>query len=228
MSPKVTVAIPARNAQDTLEVSVKSVLCQDYENIEVVIAVNGSSDRTLEISKNLSKLDKRISVIESSPGIVPALNACLKVSTGKYIARQDADDEWLPGKLNNQISRLEREKIDVLGTQMTIRSQSGDTTTRYPLTHEGCLEWLSRGHNPIGHPSVVFRSSLLEKVGGYWELFPLAEDLDLWMRCLPHVRFSNLEEVGNIYNFRPNPNYNPAITRAIVSHYSNLYSPQRA
>lgn len=228
MNPRVTVAIPARNCEKTLFRSVKSVQDQNYDNLEIIIAVNGSVDGTWDAAKSLASSDSRIKVVESLPGIVPALNACIKGATGKYIARQDADDEWLPEKLKKQISLIERENIDILGTQMIVRSQTGDSKTNYPISHEGCLEWLSRGHNPIGHPSVIFRSSLLEKVGGYWEFFPFAEDLDLWMRCLPHARFSNMEITGNIYNFIPNPGYNPAVTQAIIYHYSNLYSRQRA
>jgi glycosyltransferase involved in cell wall biosynthesis len=221
VNPLVSVVIPARNSEKTLANSLQSVFNQSYENTEVIVVVNGSSDSTLEVAKSFG--DRRLRVIESSPGIVPALNAGLRLARGKYIARQDADDEWLQEKLKKQVEFLEREEVDVLGTQMFVREGKKETITSYPLLHQECTEWLFRGHNPIGHPSVVFRSRLLEKVGGYWELFPFAEDLDLWMRMLPHSRLSNLNEPLMIYNHTKNVNYNHETPLLVSRFYSQIY-----
>lgn len=221
VSPLVSVVIPARNSELTLRRSVNSVLEQEYSNIEVIIAVNGSTDDTLGVAKSFN--DSRVRVIESQPGIVPALNSCLKISRGKYIARQDADDEWLPGKIIRQIEVLESDRIDVLGTQMIVREKNLETATDYPQLHEDCIRWLFDARNPIGHPSVVFRSAILEKVGGYWEAFPFAEDMDLWMRMIPHVRFGNLSEKLNVYNHVRNPMYDVRVPRAVAQHYHSLY-----
>lgn len=221
MRPLVSVVIPARNSAETLGKAVDSVLQQDYREIEVTIVVNGSVDSTLEVARSLS--DERVKVIESQAGIVPALNAGLKASRGKYIARQDADDEWLPGKLTRQVGILESNELDVCGTQMVVKERDAQTLTDYPLAHEDCCHWLFQGCNPIGHPSVVFRSSLVEKVGGYWEFFPFAEDLDLWMRLLPHAKFGNLKEALVTYNHTHNESYDPRVPNAVAHHYSRLY-----
>lgn len=226
MTPKVSVILPARNAERTLRLAVESVLKQDYNNIEVIISVNGSHDGTLEVANSIK--DDRVIVIETQPGIVPALNSALKISKGKYIARQDADDIWLENKLKQQIKILEDGYIDVLGTQMIVNSTDEQMKlTNYPIEHEDCVDWLINGKNPIGHPTVVFRQSLLEKVGGYWEAFPLAEDLDLWMRMLIHAKFSNTNFPGIIYNHVPNENYNPQVVIAIMNHYRNLFGIKR-
>jgi len=217
----VSVVIPARNSEKTLSQAVNSVLEQSYTNIEVIIAVNASSDNTLEVAKSFN--DSRVRVIETQPGIVSALNSCLKISRGKYIARQDADDEWLPEKLVRQIEVLENTNIDILGSQMIVNENNNRTITKYPLTHNECINWLFTGRNPIGHPSVIFRSSILEKVGGYWEIFPFAEDMDLWMRLLPYARLANLNEPLNIYNHVHNVNYNPMVPVILSRFYSNLY-----
>ena len=224
MKPLVSVAIPARNSALTIRRAVDSVLSQDYGNFEVIIAVNGSTDSTLETARSIT--DDRIRVIESQVGIVPALNACLKASRGEYIARQDADDEWLPGKLSKQIQFLESTEVDILGTQMIVREGGSETATRYPSNHDDCVRWLFDSRNPIGHPSVVFRSSLLGKVGGYWDAFPFAEDMDMWMRMLPYSKLSNLEDELVVYHHAPNPNYDPRVPRLVAQHYSRLYSIQ--
>lgn len=222
LKPLVSVLIPAKNSAKTLIRAVNSVIDQSYKNIEVIISVNGSSDNTLEVAQSIE--DKRVSVIESQEGIVPALNSCLKASKGKYIARQDADDEWLPEKLSKQIEILESSNINVLGTQMIVREETGEETiTRYPVEHSECCNWLINGRNPIGHPSVVFCSSLMEKVGGYWELFPFAEDMDLWMRSIPHANFKNIDIPLNIYNHVHNPKYNPSIPLFVRDFYSQIY-----
>lgn len=222
MNPKVSVVIPARNSAKTLQAAVKSVCNQGFNDLEIIIAVNGSSDNTLEIASNIK--DDRIHVIETQPGIVPALNAALKVSKGKYIARQDADDTWLEGKLRQQIEVLENNNIDILGTQMIIRRENEhDSLTSYPINHNDIVNWLFNAKNPIGHPSVVFRQSLLEKVGGYWEAFPLAEDFDLWMRMLVHAKFSNTSTPGIIYNHVPNNDYDSKVVISAASHYRSLY-----
>jgi len=222
LTPKVSVVIPARNSSKTLQAAVKSVCNQDFNDLEIIIAVNGSSDDTLAIASNIK--DDRIHVIETQPGIVPALNAALKVSKGKYIARQDADDIWLEGKLKHQIEVLENNSIDILGTQMIVRRENEqDVLTRYPTNHNDIINWLFNAKNPIGHPTVVFRQSLLEKVGGYWEAFPLAEDFDLWMRLLIHAKFSNTSTPGIIYNHVPNNDYDPNVVITATNHYRNVY-----
>jgi glycosyltransferase involved in cell wall biosynthesis len=221
MNPLVSVVIPARNSETTLSKSLKSVLEQSYENIEILVVVNGSYDNTFKVANSTN--DKRVKVVESSPGIVPALNTGLKLSKGKYIARQDADDEWMPGKLQKQVDFLENNNVDVLGTQMHVKSVNAEHFTNYPLLDHECRNWLFDAHNPIGHPSVVFKSSLVEKVGGYWEIFPLAEDFDLGMRMFVHAKFANLSEIFVTYNHVPNPNYNPLVPNLVSNFYKQIY-----
>lgn len=218
----VSIILPARNAEATIENSIKSVLIQNYEDFELLIVVNDSKDKTLEIANSYD--DKRIRVLESSAGIVPALNVGLQNSKGKYIARQDADDVWYQDKLKLQVERLDVGDVDILGTQMCIKENGkNDAYTSYPELHNDCVLWLINGKNPIGHPTVMMKKTIFDKVGGYWEFFPFAEDLDLWTRSIPHFKFSNLNFIGIQYNFVPNPKYNPNVTKILSNYYSSLY-----
>jgi glycosyltransferase involved in cell wall biosynthesis len=219
---KVSVILPARNSSLTIEESIVSVLEQDYSDFEILVVINGTTDDTFEVVNSIK--DDRIKIFESQPGIVPALNVGLKNAQGEYIARQDSDDIWFRDKLKNQIEKLKKTDIHILGTQMLIREhEKDDVFTNYPLTHEECVTWLCNSRNPIGHPTVVMKKNIFDKVGGYWEFFPLAEDLDLWMRCLPHVKFANLDTVGIQYNLVPNVNYNPNVPRILTKHYLSVY-----
>src|ERR1700736_4120167 len=98
VKPKVSVIIPVRNGADTIARAIDSALAQDYEgSFEVVVANDGSTDRTAEI---LSGYGDRIKVATLEPsGVSAARNAAVNVARGEYIAFLDADDDWLPGKL---------------------------------------------------------------------------------------------------------------------------------
>jgi glycosyltransferase involved in cell wall biosynthesis len=223
MMPKVSVILPARNAEKTVYDACKSVLTQDFEDLELIVIVNGSSDKTEEVVKSIN--DKRIIITNSAPGIVPALNTGLRIAKGEIIARQDADDLWYEGKLSRQVSAFDENYADVVGTQMKIVQKNfSDTTTSYPLKHQEILQWFGQFKNPIGHPSVAFRRNIIDRVAGYWDYFPLAEDFDLWMRMLPFVRFANLDFVGVQYNFTPNQNYSHETPAMLIRHYAALYN----
>lgn len=226
LKPRVSVVIPSRLSQETILESCNSVLSQDFKDIEVIVVINGPLDKTPDLVLSLE--DPRIRIEESEEGIVPALNRGLSLARGEIIARQDADDVWLPGKLSNQVSAFDSGLGNVIGTQMKI-VQSGhpDSVTSYPKNHEEIIEWFSRFNNPIGHPSVAYKRSILDRVGGYWDFFPLAEDFDLWMRMLPFANFANIDFVGVQYNFRPNPKYSHEVPKILISHYANLYNSYR-
>jgi len=115
----VSVIIPIRNAEATLSRSISSVLNQTYQDFEILCVVNDSTDGSEEIVRNYANSDSRIRILNSSPGIVPALNAGLRLSSFDLVARQDADDFWYPEKLQMQINFLEKNPdIDILGVQI--------------------------------------------------------------------------------------------------------------
>jgi glycosyltransferase involved in cell wall biosynthesis len=220
-TPLVSVVLPARNAETTIAESIKSVLNQDFTDIELLVILNGCTDDTLGVVSSVK--DERLRVLESEPGIVKALNTGLYESRGKYIARQDADDIWLPGKLALQINLLENDNVDVVGTQMSVISSSGLNVTSYPLQNSSIKSAILAGHNPIGHPSVTYRKSVVKSVGGYWDFFPLAEDLDMWARLIPLAKFANIDVPLVKYNHVPNPKYNPGVPKILGMHYTQLY-----
>jgi glycosyltransferase involved in cell wall biosynthesis len=219
--PKVSVILPARNAESTIASSIQSVLEQDFRDIELLVVVNGCTDDTAVVASSIN--DKRLKILSSEPGIVNALNTGIYESRGNYIARQDADDTWLPGKLSRQVSMLENENVDVVGTQMNVISSGGINVTNYPLQNLSIKSSILIGNNPIGHPSVVYKKSVVKRVGGYWDLFPLAEDLDMWARLIPFATFANIDIPLVNYSHVPNPKYNPSVPKILGLHYTQLY-----
>jgi glycosyltransferase involved in cell wall biosynthesis len=223
----ISVIIPIKNAEATIENSLISVLTQECkETIEVLCILNGCTDSTESKVKKFANIDSRIRILYSEPGIVPALNMGLRYANGNLIARQDADDIWHPDKLSDQLDFLEKNpEIDILGTQLNVVDENGSfiEKTNYPLNHNDICNSLLHSNNAIGHPSVIFRKKILDKCAGYLDLFPMAEDMDLWIRAMAWYKFANLEKAHVIYKHVPNVNYNPQVPKILASWYKMIY-----
>jgi hypothetical protein len=237
MNFNVGIVIPIYNALPTLERSLNSITNQKnvQENIKITIfcvlnaMMNDEKDKHVEIinkvwqnmlvdpnyrNKNV-KMDFQI-LCENEKGIVPALNAGLdeaKRIKCDYIFRQDADDEWHPEKLQKQLSFLQTNpEIDILGTGIAFTNSVTYEITGnllYPEGDQDIKNFMLNGQNAVAHPSVAFRTKILKWVGGYDDSYPFAEDLSLWLRCIKHCKFHNLQEILVNYTQKPNPNYNP-------------------
>lgn len=119
--PKVSVVMPAYNAEKYIGESIKSILNQTFIDFEFIIINDGSRDRTKEII--LSYSNDRIVYLENeiNSGIVVTLNKGLEYATGEYIARMDADDIAVAERLEKQIEFMEENKdVGVLGTGICI------------------------------------------------------------------------------------------------------------
>lgn len=110
MTANVSVIVPVYNQRPFIRETVESVLTQDYENFELLLSDDGSTDGTSEILADYAARDSRVKVVSSSAntGIAGAFNRALEARTGEYIAWLGGDDVMLPGKLSRQISVLER------------------------------------------------------------------------------------------------------------------------
>ena len=99
----VTVVVPSYNSEKYIEDSLRSVLKQTYDNFEIIVIDDCSTDNTVEIIKSLK--DNRIKLIVNTSNIGAALsrNKAIKNASGKYIAFLDSDDIWLPEKLEKQL-----------------------------------------------------------------------------------------------------------------------------
>ena len=101
----ISVIIPAFNAEKTIEESVNSVLAQDYEDLELIVVDDGSTDRTMEILTGLSEQDPRIRIIENdtNTGALKTRLKGVRAAFGKWIAFLDSDDLWQKDKLSKQV-----------------------------------------------------------------------------------------------------------------------------
>lgn len=108
--PLVSVIIPAYNAQTTICATLASVQAQTYDNLEIIVVDDGSSDATFDKTVAVQASDHRIRVVRQvNAGVAAARNRAMDEAKGEWIAPLDADDLWHPEKLARQLSRLARD-----------------------------------------------------------------------------------------------------------------------
>jgi glycosyltransferase involved in cell wall biosynthesis len=193
---KVSVAMPAYNAERYLGEAIESILGQTFTDFEFLIVDDGSTDRTLAILRDYEKRDSRIRVISRpNTGIVGALNDMLAVAQGELIARMDADDIALPERFDRQVKYMDEHPDCVLvGSRVLLIDPDGDPlkVMETPLDHESLVDgFLNFGGQLIHHPATMMRRQTVIDLGGYRPELRGVEDLDLFLR---------LSEVGQIVN----------------------------
>ncbi len=119
---EISVILPVKNQQDFIEKAIDSVYSQTYDDFELIVIDDGSTDETSYILERLkTKYGFKLLTHKKNLGIVKALNNGLAEAKGKYIARMDGDDIMLPERLEKQIEFLKNNpELDLIGTQVEI------------------------------------------------------------------------------------------------------------
>ena len=190
-----SVIIPVFNGERTIRGAIDSALAQDFEGSEVVVVDDGSTDSTPRILEGYGDRIKLLT--QPNRGVCAARNVCVAASSGKYLAFLDADDEFLPGKLERSYRELEQNPgaALVFSDLMTVDSR-GDEIDIPPIGHSPTMEeMLSRGWAilPTGAvmPRVVF-----DRCGGFCEEFkpPGGDDAYLWLLAREQGEFIYVAE----------------------------------
>lgn len=203
-TPKVSICIPAFNAADYLRQAVESVLGQDYQDYEIVIIDNCSTDHTVSLVSELQQLSNgriRFYQNDRNIGLVGNLNRCLEYAKGAYIKFLCADDMLLPGCLEKMAAGLDlhssvklvscgRLVIDMYGNKLGTRHYvAGDNIVSGKQVITRCLF----GGNFIGEPTaVMFRKTDLK--GCFHEDMPQLSDMDMWFQLLEQGDLLSLEK----------------------------------
>ena len=113
-SPEISIIIPIYNREKHLEKCIRSVIEQDFENIEIICVNDGSEDKSLEILESLQKEDERIVIVnKKNGGSSSARNAALKIARGKYCLNIDSDDWIEQGYFKAIYERAEKDNLDI-------------------------------------------------------------------------------------------------------------------
>jgi len=196
--PKISVIIPAFNAENTLEETLNSLSTQTYRDFEVIVVDDCSSDRTSEIASKFSALFSiRVLVNLENSGVSKSLNRAIVNSDSMYIARLDSDDIAHAQRLEVQMKFLnESPRIDVCGSDMHLfhSIKAGAFSIHIQPKTDSAIKTRLLQQNSISHPSVLLRRSFFTDVGLYDATYDYAEDYELWCRGAQMGKvYANLE-----------------------------------
>lgn len=197
MLPLVSVVIPLYNREKTIQRAVDSVLNQTYENIEVIVVDDCSNDKSIE---KLHKYEKdgrvRIFYQDKNSGANAARNRGIQEARGEYIAFQDSDDEWLPCKLERQISFMIKQES--FATFCPVQRHYGKAVQTIPNIR-GNLSGTEirnrlRESNIITTPALVVNKKVVAKIGLFDEEMPRLQDYEFVIRIAKQFDISYLDE----------------------------------
>jgi glycosyltransferase involved in cell wall biosynthesis len=183
---RVTVLLPVHDGEPYVGDAVRSVLEQTFDDFELLVVDDGSTDGTAETLASFH--DPRLRVIrnERNVGLVASLNRGLAEARGEYVARIDADDRCLPQRLERQVAVLDAEpRVGLVGSWMELVDASGEPAGRLVARISDFAELLYYTlimYVLVSHPAAMFRREAVLAVGGYDPHTFLAEDKDLWRR----------------------------------------------
>ncbi len=195
--PRVSVLMPVFNAELYVAEAVASILQQTFEDFELVVLDDGSSDHSAEIVEQTCGDDPRLRLIRSPhAGLSVRLVEGVAAARGEFIARQDADDISRPERFALQVAFLESHPdISVVGAGSLLIDPDGEPIRERhaPLSHREIEFQLLEGRgNAIFHSSAVFRRAHVIDVGNYQPRAEPAEDVDLYLRLAERGRLANL------------------------------------
>lgn len=209
---KVSVIIPAFNAEQTIINSLNSVLVQQFEeNFEIIVVDDGSKDRTKDKIEPLLQNGKVHYFFQENGGAASARNYGIKKAKGKYIGFLDADDIYLPGMISQCVEALDKEGYDLVSVDNYMVYYEGDVEVRREVQ---AYDWIEKPGDELfcmfldvgaigGVHKAFFRKDLFDKVGFLDTGLPVYEDLDLWVRIAMHgLKWGHIRQPLVEYNHR--------------------------
>ena len=185
MDELVSVIIPYYKKRNFVKETVVSVINQSYDSIEIIIIYDDTNINDLEFLQEISKLDKRIKIINNDKRLGAGLsrNRGIEQSNGKYIAFIDADDTWAPDKLKDQISFMKKNDYQISHTSYFIIDERkkiiGQRKARDLLSINEVLKSCD-----IGLSTVIIEKKVIIKTGTKFPQLVTKEDFVFWLKLL--------------------------------------------
>ena len=190
--PRVSVLLPAYNASRYVAGSIESILSQTFQDFELIVVDDGSTDGTLPVLERYARDSRvRIVALPTNRGIAGALNAGLAEANGELIARQDADDVSLPDRFARQIAFLDAHPdVVVVGTASERLAPDGTVTAvELGAPTDTLIRWGMCFRCALGHSSVILRAEPVRAHDlRYDPARRTAEDFDFFSNLLEHGR----------------------------------------
>lgn len=194
--PRVSVVLPTRNRARTIGAAIDSVLNQDETDLELIVVDDGSTDATSEVVSERRDPRLRYAPQPVARGANAARNVGIALGRTPFIAFQDSDDVWLPGKLRRQLRLLDDPEVVLVYTALERSGPAG--STRVPPLAGAPSGWLRAQlltGNFISTQTAVIRRTALDAVGGFDESLPRLQDWELWLRLAGVGPFAGIDEM---------------------------------
>lgn len=192
-TPQVSVIIPCYNRAYIIRRAINSVLHQTFQDFEIIVVDDGSTDNTEEIIREFQENDRRIRYFchDKNKGGSSARNTGIKLAKGQYIAFLDSDDEWLPSHLHRKVELIKEMGVDgLIGSFYTVVNSKYSLRKCLPKPFSmSIIEYIFLGLGDTRSSTMVFIKKALEQVLFDEKLFK-QQDWDL------AIRFSNHFKIG--------------------------------
>lgn len=204
--PTLSVLLPVYNCAAYVAEAVESILTQTFDDFELIVIDDGSTDSTPDVLGRLQ--DSRIRLYrQGNQGLAKTLNRAISLARSALLARQDADDISLPERLEKQVTYMKANPdCGLLGTWAHIMEidKLSNRFHKHP-TSDSILKYELLFNNPFVHSSVVMRKEIVIEAGGYTtdSSRQPPEDYELWSKISRVSKVANLPEVHVIYREIP-------------------------
>lgn len=235
--PLVSVVTPTYNCAAFIRETVDSVLAQTYDNWEHIIVDDGSSDNTPEIMEAYGDEPRIRYVIQPRTGQSYTRNHAIRLAQGEFICFLDADDVWLPDKLEKSLAAFEKNpQADILyGDYINIDEWGRETSRHNMKRYSGNILKPLLRDNCVSFNTTMVRRKCLDEMGGQNESYNLAPDWDMWLRFATRYTFYYLPEYLTCYRTRRNQissdkearlEANQRILRNFLAQYPGVIEPR--
>lgn len=192
IAPTVSVVIPAYNRAATINRAIQSVLAQTFDDYELIVVDDGSSDKTRQVVQGIKDDRVKMIVHEHNMGSAAARNTGMRAASGKYVAWLDSDDEWLPLKLEGQLDILRKVSNVVKACYTAYERVEKDLTVVYiPRANEVRSLYLTCDLGP--GTTLMFERAVLDKIGFLDETLHRYEDAEWLLRYSSYYRLIGLD-----------------------------------
>jgi glycosyltransferase involved in cell wall biosynthesis len=206
-NPLISIVVPTFNRASTVGYCLNSIFNQTYENIEIIVVDDCSTDKTIEVVKGYHDPRIRCIALEKNLGAQAARNTGIKEATGDWIAFQDSDDEWLPDKLERQVAVLSKIAFNPF---TVIHSNAITFSYKYNVKriwHLPVIEGKNDNVYPLllANPGPMFQSllvskSVLERINYLDENVPSYQEWDTSILLAKYCRFIHIQEPLFVYH----------------------------
>ena len=197
--PRVSVIIPTFSRAKFLGEAVASALGQDFQDIEVIVVDDGSTDETRDVLATFQ--DQRLVIVhQDNAGLSRARNRAVAMARGEYITFLDPDDYYLPSKVGTQVAFLDANPQFgmVYMSGFCVADDRLEIDFIYKVSTTGAIYPRAAFTQPHGItlPDVMVRREILDRAGGFDEAMEQFEDADLLRRISKHTPSVGIDEIG--------------------------------